>query len=261
MRAGRVVLRAIAEGCALGRLLQPPRPGLRILMYHSVGSRALGDSGGSFSITPKRFRAHVELLASFPNATTVRLEPGEVPQAGLRVAVTFDDGYRDNLSVAAPILGAFKIPFTVFISTDHVRSRAVGFLEPADLVELAQLPNVTIGAHGKSHRPLTGCTDADLTEELWGSKQYLEDLLGRQVSSVAYPFGAVDLRVRTEAGRLGFALGVGTRFDINSPGADQLVLSRCNIERDDTTRVFRQKLQGDWDWYRWRTRDVRRRSA
>ena len=227
-------------------------------MYHAVGSRALGDTGGSFSISPDRFRVHMEVLASYSAATTVRLAPGEVPQTGLRVAVTFDDGYRDNLTVAAPILSALRIPFAVFISTDHVKSRAAGFLEPEDVVELAQLPDVTIGAHGKSHRPLTSCNDTELTEELWSSKRYLEDLLGRTISSIAYPYGAVDLRVRTEARRLGFDLGVGTRFDINGPAADRLVLSRCNIERDDTTRVLRQKLQGDWDWYRWRTRELQR---
>ena len=91
--------------------------------------------------------------------------------------------------------------------------------------------------------------------ELSSSKHYLEDLLGRPVSAVAYPFGAANVRVRDAVRESGYNLGVCTRFDLNAPGRDPLMLCRCNIECNDTTRVLRQKLRGDWDWYRWRTPD------
>lgn len=255
MRNKLILLRAVAEGVALTRTFYPARSGLRILTYHSVGQSAIGDSHGIFSVSAPRFRSQIQLLASAPDCQTISLQTPDIPHRGLQIAVTFDDGYRDNLRVAAPILIEHGIPFTVFVSSDLVKNHTKGFLTPLELRELAGLTNVTIGAHSKSHCPLTDCNDKELAEELSGSKGYIEDIIGRSVTSVAYPYGAVDVRVRDAARRSGYTLGVCTRFDINTPGRDMLLLNRCNIERDDTLRVLRQKLHGDWDWYRWRSRD------
>ncbi len=255
MRKRLIYLRAVAEGISLTRVLRPSRPGLRILIYHSVGHHAHGDTQGIFGISPQRFRHHVHLLTNLQDCRTVPLQPLDIPQQHMQVAVTFDDGYRDNLHIAAPILIEHGIPFTVFVSSDFIRNRIDGFLTPEELRELAGLPGVIIGAHGKTHRPLTVCNDKELENELTSSKHYLEDVLGHSVSAVAYPYGAADVRVRDEARRLGYDLGVCTRFDINMPDRDPLLLCRCTMERDDTPRVLRQKLHGDWDWSRWRSRD------
>lgn len=255
MKNRRIILRAVAEGVSLARVFSPLRPGLRILMYHSVGHHAYGDAEGIFSISQQSFRSHIQQLAKMEHCQTVPLQPLSLPQRALQVAITFDDGYQDNLHIAAPILIEYGIPFTVFVSSDFIKNRADGFLGPEELMELARLPGVTIGAHGKSHRPLTACNDTELETELSSSKHYLEDLLGRSVTAVAYPFGSVNIRVRDKAEQLGYDLGVCTRFNINMPDRDPLLLCRCNIERNDTPRVFQQKIMGDWDWYRWRSQD------
>ena len=36
------------------------------------------------------------------------------------VVLTFDDGYANNLYVVAPILNKLHLPFTVFVSVEHV---------------------------------------------------------------------------------------------------------------------------------------------
>lgn len=255
MSSRRIILRSVAESVALARTFSPLRPGLRILMYHSVGHYAYGDTQGIFSISQQSFRQHIHRLANMQGCQAVPLQPLNLPQQALHVAITFDDGYRDNLYIAAPILVEYGIPFTVFVSSDFIKNRIDGFLGSEELKELANLPGVTIGAHGKSHRPLTTCNDAELETELSSSKHYIEDLLGRSVTAVAYPFGSVNIRVRDKAEQLGYDLGVCTRFDINKPDRDPFLLCRCNIERNDTPRVLHQKVRGDWDWYRWRSPD------
>lgn len=246
-----------ATSWAYGRLRggNKVRPGLRIFMYHAVGTPAHDDKLGIFSITPERFREHVSILAETRYVRAVPLVPVECPVQALRVAITFDDGYQDNLRVAAPILIEYGLPFSVFITTDFVRHRTKGFLNSSELKELAGAPGASVGAHGRSHRRLTECSDLELAEELTGSKRYLEDLLGRSVTTVAYPHGAVDFRVRNAAEEAGYSSGVCSYFNINQAGRDQLLLGRCSVLSSDSPRVFRQKLRGDWDWYRWRSTD------
>ena len=173
----------------------------------------------------------------------------------LQVAVTLDDGYKDNLYIAAPILLKFKIPFTIFVTSAFITGRSQDYLTRNELRELSELPGVTIGSHGATHVPLAKCDGATLQKELYGSRAYLEDLIGREVKVISYPHGSVDRRCRDTASRAGYLRGGCSRFDINDETRDPLLLCRCEILSLDSERLFIQKLSGAWDWYRWRNRD------
>lgn len=253
-RLTRFVTRCIAEGAALLQAGRVPRAGLRVLMYHSVGSTATGDTLGIYGIAPDLFARHMAALAASADMAPVALS-GMPPPQGTRVAVTFDDGYRDNLTRAAPLLQRHRIPFTVFVCSAFLHDTSGNFLTAAELRELAALPGACIGSHGATHVPLTGLDDAHLRNELLSSKAELEDATGRPVNSISYPHGAVNRRVRDAAAAAGYAVGACSRFDINDSTRDPLLLCRTDIHGNDTLRVFEQKLRGDWDWYRWRNTD------
>lgn len=232
-----------------------PREGLRILMYHAIGTPIEGDVRRLYSMTAARFGEHMRGLSEHHADRLVSLDALESRGDSLRIALSFDDGYRDNLAVAAPLLVGLGIPFTVFVCTGAVAGRKAGFLAPEDLRELAGLPGATIGSHSINHVHLTEANERSLREELVGSKAYLEDLLGRGVHSLSYPHGAVDRRVRDAAENAGYRIGATSRFDINRPVRDPLLLCRTDIWADDNIAVFEQKLRGDWDWFRWRVAD------
>ena len=254
MRLKRFASRVISETCSLGRKHAAMRPGLRILLYHSVGSRLAHDSYG-ISIQPKLFERHMKLLAETEGAAVANLcEPRGATQ-GLRVALTFDDGYKDNLYTAAPILLKFQIPFTVFVTTSFMQNGSRDYLAERELRELASLPGVNIGSHGTTHTPLVQCDDSALWQELYESRCRIEDVIGRQVKAIAYPHGSVNQRVRKVAERAGYVVGVCSRFDINDENRDPLLLCRSEVLAADSERVFRQKISGAWDWFRWRSRD------
>ena len=255
MHFRRQLTRAVAEAIALGRTFARPRRGFRILMYHAVESRVPGDTLDVFRVTPGLFSKQMAALAAFPDSVVAGIRNAVPARAPLQVAITFDDGYRDNLRLAAPVLLKHGFAFTVFATAGFIRSGKEPFLSPTELRELAALPQVTIGAHGVTHVPLTRCDDRQLREELTGSKHYLEDLLGRPVKELAYPHGAVDRRVRDAAGLAGYDLGATSHFNINTAGRDPLLLARNAILASDDVRAFIQKLRGDWDWYRWRSPD------
>ncbi|MBK7015830.1 MAG: polysaccharide deacetylase family protein [Sulfuritalea sp.] len=119
-------------------------------MYHSVGADVVGDVQGLYNISPSLFRAHMEALAQLHKARLAPLQMMDSEAGG--IAVTFDDGYRNTLEVAAPVLSGLGIPFTAFVASGFVSSGDPLYLSPAGLVELASVPGATIGAHGYTHR-------------------------------------------------------------------------------------------------------------
>lgn len=255
MNLRRLVARSISEAIGGVSWIHPPAQGLRVLMYHAVSTPALGDHLGLFSLNKERFRRHMALLASWDQGQVVDLTETAIGGGGCRVAITFDDGYLDNLEVAAPILIESGLPFTVFVTSEFVRSGKPGFLSPAALRALAALPGARIGAHGANHVALTQCDDSTLTNELSSSKRYLEDVLGSEVYALAYPYGATNRRVRDAALAAGYRLGACSFAGVNPPERDPMLLARTELVAFDNERVFAQKLHGDWDWYRWRTQD------
>jgi peptidoglycan/xylan/chitin deacetylase (PgdA/CDA1 family) len=220
-------------------------------MYHAIGSEIPDDRLGLYSLPLPSFRAQVAALSSMDIQSPV-LAFSESGSAERGIAITFDDGYRDTLSAAAPILCATGLPFTVFISTDYLCSGDPLYLSPAELTELAAMPGVTIGSHGAQHMRLTDCSDKVLHEALSSSKSILEDTLQKPVTSLSYPHGAVNKRVRNAAIAAGYTLAACSKFGTNGIDRDPMLLNRIDIWSSDTMPRFRAKLAGDWDWMSWR---------
>jgi peptidoglycan/xylan/chitin deacetylase (PgdA/CDA1 family) len=225
--------------------------GIRILMYHALDARPDGDTRGLFCLSPDQFKFQITELAADRDLRKLGLYDVFDPTKQKGIIVTFDDGYRDNILIAAPILEKYHIPFTMFISTAFVKDRVHLYLSPEELRELSNSPLVTIGSHGVTHIPLTQCNDHDLHSELNSSKRYLEDLTGREITAISYPHGAVDRRVRDAAENVGYELGASSYFGFNDASTDLLTLRRICILSNDSHRVFEQKIKGDWDWYYW----------
>ena len=128
-------------------------------------------------------------------------------------ALTFDDGYADNLEIALPLLTSLGVRGTIYVVSGEIggaRPRwTVAGQEHVDRLlthtELlaVQKAGWEIGSHGQSHVRLSKLSEPAQRRELHDSKAQLEDLLGRPVASFAYPCGdysAVTLRLVEEAG-------------------------------------------------------------
>jgi peptidoglycan/xylan/chitin deacetylase (PgdA/CDA1 family) len=241
--------RFVTELAALSGACRAPKNGLRIIMYHAVGGRADNDHLGYYSITPERFARHMEVLSETAGVIVSPVTRAACTSYSAKVAITFDDGYRDNLLVAAPILLARGMPFTVYVATRFVRERHPDFLSPEEVRELAKFPGATIGAHGDTHVPLAGCDDLALARELADSRAYLEDLTGSAVTTMSYPHGSVDQRVRDAVESAGYDHAGCSHIGINRATCDPLMLARTTIFAQDGEHSFRRKLAGCWDWY------------
>ena len=224
-----------------------PPSGVRILTYHSIGDKIPEDYLGYFNISPELFKKHMEYISE--NCHLISL--AEMNHKSDGVAVTFDDGYANNLTVVAPILERLNIPFTVFATVDYIQNNNDLYLSTTELKELSALNCASIGSHCVNHSRLTQCDDQQLEYELTYSKSFLEDLIGENISSVAYPYGDTDKRVVQAAIKAGYSLGASVRFGINANDHNPLLLSRTDIWAHDDLKIFREKIKGCWDWVGW----------
>lgn len=120
-QALRLAQGALTRSHAIDRL--PPKGGASVLMYHSVAPPHLTRFLEGY-LTVEEFERHVAFLAAERHVVGISelsalLAAGEEPPPGT-VVITFDDGYRDNLEVAAPILARHGLPAVVYLATSYV---------------------------------------------------------------------------------------------------------------------------------------------
>ena len=201
-----------------------------VLTYHAIRA-----GPPPLCVAPDRLARDLDLLlaAGFearPLAVLWEEDPG-APRAFF--CVTFDDGYRDVLERALPVLEARAVPATLFaIAGDDRRGVPGGvpgaaLLRPDEMGELARR-GIAVGAHGLSHVALTDLDDAALARELGGARERLGAWTGARVEALSYPFGAFDARVREAAATAGFRLACTTQLAVVPESFDPLAVPRLD---------------------------------
>lgn len=231
----------------VGRCL-PAHGGSRILTYHSVGRR-----DHEMNVTPEAFAAQMAWLAE--NATVIPLDACLDGRPG--VAITFDDGYRDNLTEAAPILAAHGFPATVFMvagaaggSLSHDADPAAGAIMTWDELRQLHAQGVAIGAHTMTHPRLARLDAAAQREEIVGSVRRIAEELGAPVTAFAYPYGtgrdynALSMALVEESGCIA---AVSNRYGVNAAPVERWAMRRIWIDRTDKLAMFRAKVTGRLD--------------
>jgi peptidoglycan/xylan/chitin deacetylase (PgdA/CDA1 family) len=178
------------------------------------------------------------------------------------VLITFDDGYRDNLANALPILRRHGYPAVLFVPIGflddgrplpHEESLHVLDVrnETLDWGELAELEagGIRIESHGIGHRPLSELDPGEATREIALSKLRLEERLGREVEAFAFVKGS-QADYRPEHASLvqqaGYKLAFTSVSGANAPSTDRYRLRRYNIE-PYPARTFELVLAGACD--------------
>lgn len=98
------------------------RPSFQVLAYHRVN-----DEGANFfpGVPLAAFRRQMEAVSRHATVLPLgelmeRAERGDLPPRC--VAITFDDGYRDNFECAYPVLREFRLPATIFLATGAIET-------------------------------------------------------------------------------------------------------------------------------------------
>jgi peptidoglycan/xylan/chitin deacetylase (PgdA/CDA1 family) len=202
-----------------------------IIMYHSIGREAALDGyGEKLNVRPEAFARQMKFLDEggyrvIPLADFVRkIKRGEkIPRK--TIAITFDDGLRNNFRHAYPVLKRRNFPATIFVATDFIGKE--NFLTWDEIALMHT--NISIGSHTASHGWLPDLDEAALLEELLGSKAILEKNTDREIEILSYPLGGFNRRVREAAERAGYLGAVATNPGRKYPNDDPYALKRIRI--------------------------------
>jgi len=238
-------------------------PRLRVLMYHKVNDRPRNPGTVPTALFAEQMDQLRELgytVVGLDDVVAWRRDGVRLPSKS--VLVTFDDGYRDLLEHALPVLAARRLPAVVFVPIGYVGDRtplpherrlaARGLVNRTlDWAELAELEagGVRVESHGLSHRPLSELEIDEAACEIALSKLRLEERLGRPVQAFAYVKGAqahyepVHVSLVRQAG---YDVAFTSVSGANTRATDPLRLRRYNIE-PYPPRTFELVLSGACD--------------
>jgi peptidoglycan/xylan/chitin deacetylase (PgdA/CDA1 family) len=227
-------------------LYKQRRKGLRIFMYHHIGKANDGNPGNYF-VSDEMFAQHLEFLSagkynpvSLSEVEDAYLNKTKLPERA--VLLTFDDGYRNNYEYAYPLVSAYKIPVTIFLSVGEIGQKDE-MLTWEQVREMAASGLVEFASHGMNHKRLRRLTDEDALAELTGSKTWLEQILETRTMSFCYPYGAFDKRVRKLVFDAGYKMDFGTRKGINAwPWNGKRPFKRAHVMRRHNLKDFKNQL-------------------
>lgn len=251
-KAGLARARSVRWLLRRGTVARPD--GLRILCYHRVS-----DEPDDLAVSPRRFREQMEYLRAegYRVLDVVEafrlLDNGELPPR--TIALTFDDGYRDVAEHALPVLAEHGFGATVFVVTGAADGTALfswyrhqpPLLGWDEILQLDQGGLLRFEAHSVTHPTLVTLSAEAASDEIRGSKQTLEERLGRPVEGFCYPGGVFTPREEKLAAEAGFRLAVSVKPGLNVPRSNRFALFRQTIEPRDNLLDFRAKIGGGHD--------------
>ncbi|MBP6726000.1 MAG: polysaccharide deacetylase family protein [Thauera sp.] len=235
----------------------------RVLMYHMVSPHRPGAKFNGLRVTPEHFEAQLAWLQRegwhFFTVSELWEQWDTLPEKS--VALTFDDGYADNLHNALPLLEKYNARATIYMVVDrHERDWSTAKKAHHNTGELAREPKLSdeelqrlvasgrieIGSHTLTHINLATTAADDKRRELAESCRLLQAQTGQAVTSFAYPFGIYaneDVALAREAG---YTTAVTTidGIDARTPRPDPLQLKRIKVSGKDNMLAFVMRMRG-----------------
>ncbi|GAA3003806.1 hypothetical protein GCM10020229_14720 [Kitasatospora albolonga] len=229
-----------------------------VYLWHSV-SEDPPSWIAPWTVTPRAFAEQLDRIADsgrtvVPLHRLVSALRGGPALPENCAVLTFDDGFADFYWTAVQQLTDRGLPATLFVTTGAVHPpggpASGSLLPPARMLNWRQVVTldacgVEIGAHTRTHPQLDTLPGRWLPGEIVGCRRELEDVLGHQVLSFAYPHGYSSPSVRRQVALAGFtsACAVGNAF--SSGNDDPLRIARLMVRADTTPEHFRRWSDGE----------------
>lgn len=228
------------------RIFTQQTKGASILMYHSVGR-----NNAFFTVSPERFEEQMRMLAS-SGKRVLRLE--EVLRRAEEgesltdcVAITFDDGYLDNIENALPILRRYGFPAALFLIPSRLgKTYTTSDGETLPLFSVEQYRAAggddvfTCFSHTCSHPELSTLTEREAEEEIGEGARLLGQQFERRIPLIlAYPRGKYTSKTVSLMQRLGWRAGLTVRPGLYTKTSGRFAIPRNAVDSATTIERFR----------------------
>jgi peptidoglycan/xylan/chitin deacetylase (PgdA/CDA1 family) len=229
-----------------------------ILMYHSI-SPSSNPRFKQFTVPPVMF---IEQMAYLYNHHYTPITVTQFINARSKISqivperpvvLTFDDGFGDFFAEAFPVLKRYGFVATLYVATAFVNGTShwlqhlgEGTRRMLTWQQLAEIRSsgIECGAHSHSHPQLDTLPRKAVRDEIVQSKRILEDHLGQDISSFAYPFGYYTARVRWLVQEAGYTSACAVRHALSSETDDPFSLARLMVRTDSNIEEFAALLTG-----------------
>jgi len=204
-----------------------------IIMYHYVHPNP--DAGDRLTVSPEVFDRQMRFLKSrHYNVVPLQLlgdlirDKKKIPPK--TIAITLDDGHKDNFTYVFPILKRYNLPATMFIIINEVGRPQNDRLTWGEINIMRDSGLVTFGSHTLGPEPLIKIeSDKELRSQIFDSKRILEEKLGRKVSMFSYSEVFFNDKIKQLIIDAGYGLAVATMPGKKYPNDDVFSLKRLRI--------------------------------
>ncbi|HQU30677.1 MAG: polysaccharide deacetylase family protein [Planctomycetia bacterium] len=216
-----------------------------VLTYHRVNDN---NNSPDITVSQKNFDSQIAYLIRNFNIVSIDKILDECRYRTQleddTIAITFDDGYKDNYTHAYPILKKYNAPFTIFVSTGYIDT--TNMLTKEEIAAMHK-DKITFGGHTVTHKVLSGLNREAATAEISGSKSALEQILKENVKYFAYPYGKKGRDFTNETMQIvkecGFTAAFSTKNGCIDSNGNYFALNRIGI-RNVPLFVFKSRLSG-----------------
>lgn len=182
-----------------------------------VGFHSVGGSFPKVSIETLLFEKQIEYMKkhghTFIHFSDLDLLKNK--EISKPTIIYFDDGFKDNLTVALPILKKYNATATVFVVPKYSESSDDKYMSWDDIRTLHR-EGIEVGSHTESHAILTEFSEEGIKNELVSSKKIIEKEINAPVLAFSYPKGRYNEKIKNEVKNAGYKFAITTEYGINS---------------------------------------------
>ena len=176
--------------------------------------------------------------------------------------ITFDDGYKDNLKNALPILKKYNLKAVLFYVTDETYNRwdtdaenrpkekKFELMNLEEIKELYSSGLIEIGGHTTTHLDMPLIEREALKKDLEESRDKIEEITGKKPVSFAYPWGRNNETCRKVVEEVGYKFAVSTESGSSCFSDNLFEIVRVGIYSKDDINKFEQKISGNYPFMR-----------
>ena len=216
-----------------------------ILMYHHVGELPRPENNGLY-VSAESFKEQMRYLKE-QGYTLINFDDlPNIENITKPIIVTFDDGYENNL-IAYDILEelqdeSFNPKATIFVIGSRVGTNR--YLSSDQIKEISDSGIISIQAHTMTHPYLSDKENMDqivLEKELKEGKSTLEQITGKEINAIAYPYGSYNEEVIEETEKY-YDYAVTTVHRIATTSDSPYELPRIRVSYDTTLEQFKNSI-------------------